>query len=440
MTHTSSGTPPSPGTLRMEPMKEDSCCGMLDMGKKSGSSRQKSKTPTQDRVAHVRTMNEIEWWISSRWYRDVHNTSLPLKETPLVSIPCNDTGAEAAADLSLRQLNAIRREGFVFGLKRISNVQEQHEEETGTVYYLTLDVLETDCHVLSKRLWKDCPPKSLHEAAFGKCKVTFHINKPRRIARLYNYDCTLNPVARGPFPCRGCPVPKPLNDTHFQEVVQLSIDKFNKESNHNKYFVLGNITRGRKQVVAGTAYHVEFTIQESSCNKTKSPEELSQCQPLDCEFAHSGYCKSFAVSHWSTPDEKHVNVSCSVFEPEAAVVEEQRHQEGHTENKPDHSHQKDHHGKKGDKRGKKHGHSDHKPGHKHDHKHGADHSESHEDEHAHQHMHPHEHHHSSSVDTHCPPPEPDQPIGTITYLALDGEPKPATTDQHVKDRKPPKVA
>lgn len=48
-------------------------------------------------------------------------------EPELTSLACNDTQAEAAADLSLRQLNAHRKEGFAFGLKRISNVQEQYD-------------------------------------------------------------------------------------------------------------------------------------------------------------------------------------------------------------------------------------------------------------------------------------------------------------------------
>ncbi|CAJ0955418.1 unnamed protein product [Ranitomeya imitator] len=49
------------------------------------------------------------------------------KEPEITSIACNDPAAEAVADLSLRQLNANRREGSVLGLKRISNVQQQFD-------------------------------------------------------------------------------------------------------------------------------------------------------------------------------------------------------------------------------------------------------------------------------------------------------------------------
>ncbi|XP_018422578.1 PREDICTED: fetuin-B-like [Nanorana parkeri] len=234
-------------------------------------------------------------------------------EPELTSIACNDTQAEAAADLSLRQLNAHRRRGFVFGLNRITNVQEQFDEENGSVFYLTLDVLETDCHVLSRKLWNDCQPKPSYEAVFGECKVTFQLSKPKRIAHLHNYDCVLTPGRR--IGCGGCLFPQPLNDTNFVEVAKNSLGKFNSESNNIKYFLLGNITKAASQVVAGRAYHVEYTIHESSCNK--STEDPSQCEPLNCEFAHTGYCKSFAVAHWSAPGDKQVKtVSCDIFEPE----------------------------------------------------------------------------------------------------------------------------
>lgn len=337
----------------------------------------------------------------------------------LTSIACNDTRAESAADLSLRQLNAHRKEGLAFGLKRISNVQEQYDEENGSVFYLTLEVLEVDCHVLSRKLWKECKAKRRDEAVFGQCKVVFQLNKPKRIAQLHYYDCTMTPVTPDqPFFCAGCPFPQPLNDTTVVEVAKKGVLKFNRETNHYKYFHLGKITKATTQVISGVAYHVEFTIQESTCNK--SVEDFSKCEPLDCEFAHTGYCKTVAIADWSAPDNNTVStLSCDLFEPEAAVVEEQNHQAGHAEDKPG-SGKRDHHGKgdrgKGKKNGHKHGH-----GHKHDHKHDHDHSGSHEHEHEHdhEHLHKYEHHHAPSSGGHGPKSETPKIKGTVTYLTGD---------------------
>ncbi|XP_077146529.1 fetuin-B-like [Ranitomeya variabilis] len=353
------------------------------------------------------------------------------KEPEIASIACNDPAAEAAADLSLRQLNANRREGSVLGLKRISNVQQQFDEENGFVFYLTLDVLETQCHVLSRELWKDCGAKPRHEAVFGQCKVIFHLNKPKRIAFLQSYDCTLSPAARDGLSCAGCHFSIPLDDSNIQKVAEESLEKFNKESDYNKYFVLGNITKGAQQVVAGTAYHVEFTIHESICNK--STEDFSLCDPLDCEFAHSGYCKGMAVR--SIPGQNNVNnVKCKIFEPEAAVVEEQKHNEGHPTDQP--SNDKKDHGKHGDRgRGKKHGHkrghghAKHRNRHWHKHDHNND-SGSHE--HDHEHLHNYEHHHSQPQRPRGPPFHPPKTLGTITYLTENEKP---TTASRVEQEK-----
>ncbi|XP_073435231.1 fetuin-B-like [Dendrobates tinctorius] len=271
--------------------------------------------------------------ISAQVFLAIAGRSRGNKEPEITSIACNDPAVEAAADLSLHQLNANRREGSVLGLKRISNVQQQFDEENGSVFYLTMDVLETECHVLSRRLWKDCRAKPNHEAAFGQCRATFQLNKPERIAHLYNYDCRLNPAPHQDLSCASCYLSRPLNNSNIQEVAEKSLEKFNKESDYNKYFGLGNITRGARQVVAGTAFYVEFTILESTCNK--SDEDFSQCKSLDYELAHTGYCKSFAVTRWSDPTEKTVlNVTCEIFEPEAAIVKEQKLNEGYNTNKP----------------------------------------------------------------------------------------------------------
>lgn len=36
------------------------------------------------------------------------------------------------------------------------------QEITGSVFYLILDVVDTECHVLSKKLWKDCSTRPDH--------------------------------------------------------------------------------------------------------------------------------------------------------------------------------------------------------------------------------------------------------------------------------------
>lgn len=352
------------------------------------------------------------------------------KEPVVTSIACNDNAAEAAADLSLRQLNANRKRGFVFGLKRISNVQEQYDEENGSVFYLTLDVLETDCHVLSRRPWTDCEAKPRHESVFGQCNVIFQLNKPKRIAHLHNYDCKMSPAARVEFGCPGCHSSQSLNDSNIQEVAKKSLEKFNKESNFNSYFGLGNITKGAQQVVAGKAYHVEFTIVESTCNK--SGEDFSLCDPLDDEFAHTGYCKSKAIAHWSTPGEKKVlKVNCEIFEPEGLAGDEHNHNETHAVDHPTNDRRE--HGKKGDRgkgkhHGQKHGHEHAKHGNKHGHKHNHKHDH---DSESHEHDHEHEHHRGQPQRPRGPPSDQPKTVGTITYLSGNEAP---TTPSAAKEK------
>ncbi|KAJ1087771.1 hypothetical protein NDU88_000934 [Pleurodeles waltl] len=231
--------------------------------------------------------------------------------------------ARIASDTALRQINADRKKGYVFSLYRVSDVQEHFQGSAGSVYYLTLDVLETDCHVLSRRSWESCEVKPLHQAVYGKCKATMHVNRPRRIVHLYNYDCTLHPVPRSQIQmlCPDCPVQSTQEDPKFRETAQLSLDKFNRESNLTKYFSLDIITRTSMQWVVGASYFVEFTVKETDCTKDTPVADISKCKPLKCEFGHTGFCKGSVMNvEMEGPGVQHVSVSCDIFEPEAAVV------------------------------------------------------------------------------------------------------------------------
>uniref|UniRef100_A0A3Q0RZ45 Cystatin domain-containing protein n=1 Tax=Amphilophus citrinellus TaxID=61819 RepID=A0A3Q0RZ45_AMPCI len=69
---------------------------------------------------------------------------------------CEDASTKAAAELALTKINQDRKEGYIFGLHRLSNAHIKKHGENGVVFYLTLDVVETNCSVLSKKDWKSC--------------------------------------------------------------------------------------------------------------------------------------------------------------------------------------------------------------------------------------------------------------------------------------------
>ncbi|NWJ03295.1 FETUB protein, partial [Crypturellus undulatus] len=197
---------------------------------------------------------------------------------PLLSARCDSPAVEAAADLALGQINAHRREGYVLGLYRILSAREHPQEITGSVFYLILDVVNTNCHVLSKKLWKDCETRPTHETTYGQCKAIIYINQPRKIAHLSTYDCVLHPVPHRYISatCPDCPVDDCPTEPKYLEVATQSLAKFNKESEQTHYFSVLNVTKASMQWVIGPAHFVEFTIQETSCSKSDSVTDISQ--------------------------------------------------------------------------------------------------------------------------------------------------------------------
>ncbi|KFQ37069.1 Fetuin-B, partial [Mesitornis unicolor] len=245
----------------------------------------------------------------------------------LLSPACGATAVEEAADLALRQINADRKEGYVLRLYRIFSVREHPQEITGSVFYLILDVVDTECHVLSKRLWKNCTARPAHKTVYGQCKAIIYINQARNIAHLNNYECTLQPVPPRYIStiCPDCPVDDCPTEPRYLETAAQCLAKFNEESEQTHYFAVLNVTRASMQWVVGPAYFVEFLIQETSCSKNDTIADISKCKPLSSELAQKGFCKgSVLKSHLE--HEQFVTVSCEIYSLQDPATEEETEQ------------------------------------------------------------------------------------------------------------------
>uniref|UniRef100_A0AAY5ECG5 Cystatin fetuin-B-type domain-containing protein n=2 Tax=Electrophorus electricus TaxID=8005 RepID=A0AAY5ECG5_ELEEL len=309
---------------------------------------------------------------------------------PLTAGSCTDAPAHGAAAQALDQINLERTEGYVLSLERLSNVHVRRHGEAGVVYYLTIDVLETKCHVLSKNNWRKCEVRDIGEnPVYGQCRAVIYINKVHRVSRLYGYSCAIRPVpaSRIVRMCPDCPVLIPVDSVKVVETMKMGMENFNKNSMFTNFFTPLNVTRATSQGGFVTFYNVEFIIQETVCSNQTDIAEVSKCQIMACEFAHKGLCRS-SLSYANGYE--HLNAECEIFEPEAAEEEKKKHYQG---GELDHSHANISDMSLG---------HDHKGAHTHHHTHeqSEGHSQVQGHTHAHVHGHDHDHAHAHHSDAH----------------------------------------
>ncbi|XP_041647619.1 fetuin B [Cheilinus undulatus] len=342
-----------------------------------------------------------------------------VEEAALAELSCDDAQAKYAAGLALTKINQNRDEGYILRLHRVSNAHMKTHAETGVVFYLTMDVLETNCSVLSKKDWKTCEARTEDNTpVYGRCRAAIYTNRPHRVVRLYKYSCDIRPVpaARLNTICPDCPTLIGMDGEQVQKAVNLSLEKFNKEGGVNKRFTLLKVSRATAGMAMSMYYNVEYTIQETTCSKTT---EATDCPVMTCEFAHKGFCKG---SLWNSPSgEADVSVECEIYEPEAAEREKSLHTKAgetdhaHTDaanhnhdhdgaHAVDDTHTHDHvhdHTKSHAHHDATHKHADNTDHHHtHDHNHGSGHRHSHAHSHDHGHDHDHVHAHHAKAHDH----------------------------------------
>ncbi|XP_034566230.1 histidine-rich glycoprotein-like [Notolabrus celidotus] len=365
----------------------------------------------------------------------------PVEQAAVEQGSCDDAQAKFTAELALNKINQDRQEGYILALHRLSNVHMKTHAETGVVFYLTMDVVETNCSVLSKRDWKTCEARQTSNTpVYGQCKVAIYTNRPQRVVRLYKYSCDIRPVpsAKVAEMCPDCPSFVGKDNAEVLKAVTISLDKFNKESGLNKRFALLKIERATSGMAMAMYYNAEYSIQETTCSKSAAADN---CPLMSCEFAHKGFCK--ASLFYSPSGDPDTSVECEIFEPEAANREKTLHDKAeetdhaHTDSAT-HNHDHDHahpvdqahahdhmhdHTKSHTQHVATHTHganSDHH--HTHDHAAGSGHSHAHAHSHDHGHSHDHVHDHHAKAHDHGS----DVPNQHHDYKHVDG----AHTHEH----------
>ncbi|XP_041792083.1 histidine-rich glycoprotein-like [Chelmon rostratus] len=350
----------------------------------------------------------------------VHIHGAPVEPAGLEQGSCEDASAKGAAGLALTKINQDRTEGYVFNLHRLSNVHMTKHGENGIVFYLTLDVVETNCSVLDTRKDKICETREIADTpVYGQCKAAIFINKVQRVVRLYKYDCVVRPAPAAKIAeiCPDCPFHIALDNDKIQKTVSVSLEKFNSESGLANRFALLRVNRATTGMAMSMYYNVEYTIQETTCPRSTEAVTADKCPHMQCEFAHKGLCK--ASLFYSPSGDAQTSVECEIFEPEAAEREKTLHllagetdhshsdtdTHNHDHDHPhaaDHTHTHDHthdHTKSHAQHDKTSKHADNSD-HHHTHDHGAGSGHRHAHDHSHDHGHGHDHVHAHHAKAH----------------------------------------
>uniref|UniRef100_A0AAY4BCC8 Cystatin domain-containing protein n=1 Tax=Denticeps clupeoides TaxID=299321 RepID=A0AAY4BCC8_9TELE len=218
---------------------------------------------------------------------------------------CRDRPVGETAEDALRQLNADRDTGYVLGLQQI------HDEGGGSLYNLVLDVSETDCHVVSRKNWTSCRIRSYSDLpVHGQCDVSVLVLD--HLVQLQSYNCSLRPGLTVHMICPDCVSSVALNDSSVVEGVKLSLEKFNKESEQPKDFVLVSVTKASMQVCSK-----KNTV---SVRKYRRALSAVYCEFYRPTFSHRsdfrlGYCSGSHISD-ELRERKNpiITVQCEIYE------------------------------------------------------------------------------------------------------------------------------
>ncbi|KAM9615038.1 kininogen-1 isoform 2-T2 [Morphnus guianensis] len=201
-------------------------------------------------------------------------------------IPSDSSEVSEILKQAVQKFNRHSAELALFKLVEIKEAKRQ--VVAGWNYIIKYEIEETNC---SKDQFQDLTPecKTTSRGRVGKCDAKAYQNLHAEIIDIAS-QCKL-PVEDTVIPATrsGCPKTIPKDSPELKELLKVSMEKYNSESNDDFYYKGGEIEAATVQVVAGQNYHLVFAIRKTNCSKAEFEKFNEDCEatsdsaPLPCE-------------------------------------------------------------------------------------------------------------------------------------------------------------
>ncbi|XP_062934613.1 histidine-rich glycoprotein [Cynocephalus volans] len=224
--------------------------------------------------------------------------------------PTDCDTAKPVAEKALDQINKRRRDGYIFQLLRVTDAHLD-KQESATVYYLALDVKETDCPVLSRKHWDDCEPavsRRPSDLVIGQCKVLAITHSPESLdLRVPDFNCTTSSVSSAVANTKDSSVVLDFfEDTKlYKKQADEALEKYKRENGDFTFFRVDQVERAaRARGGERTNYYVDFSVR--NCSSENFPR-----------YRHVfGFCRadlSYDVGATDLETPEDIVVNCEVF-------------------------------------------------------------------------------------------------------------------------------
>nr|XP_020734483.1 histidine-rich glycoprotein isoform X3 [Odocoileus virginianus texanus] len=233
--------------------------------------------------------------------------------TQQCSCAVNPTGCDAVEPVAAKALDLINKgrwDGYLFQLLRVADAHLDKVEST-TVYYLVLDVKESDCPVLSRKHWDDCEPdvsRRPSEIVIGQCKVIAitHLAGAEDL-RVNDFNCTTSSVSSALANTIDSPVHFDFfEDTElYRKQADKALEKYKRENSDFAPFRVDKVKRAiRARGGEGTGYFLDFSVRNCSSHHFPRHSHIF------------GFCRAdlfydVEASDLETP--KNIVTNCEVF-------------------------------------------------------------------------------------------------------------------------------
>nr|XP_045006593.1 histidine-rich glycoprotein isoform X2 [Jaculus jaculus] len=221
---------------------------------------------------------------------------------------CDATGpvAEKALDL----VNKGRRNGYLFQLLRVADAHL--DTGSATVYYLALDVKESDCWILSMKPQDDCysdVSRRPSDIVIGQCKViaTRYSNESQDL-RVNDFNCTTSSVSSALSNTKDSPVLFDFfEDTEpYRKQAERALDKYKRENGDFTSFRVDQVERViRARGGERTNYYLDFSVRNCSAHHFSK------------HYTVFGFCRadlSYEVGASDLETPKDIGINCEVFD------------------------------------------------------------------------------------------------------------------------------